>query len=90
MLIIDHHSGCEQKSEDITTEYNDPYDDPEIARASKLLDEITDNVTRALDFMGWMIVMKSECDDGRKWPCGHPAPSWCNDLSATVSRLRFT
>jgi hypothetical protein len=55
MLIIDHHSGCEQKSEDITTEYDYPYDDPEIARASKLLVEITDNVTRALDFMGWMM-----------------------------------
>jgi hypothetical protein len=70
----------------MTTEY----DDPEIAHASKLLDEITDDVTRALDFMRWMIVMKPECNDGHKWPCGHPAPSWCNDLSATVSRLRFT
>jgi len=36
--------------------------------------------------MGWMIVMKPECDDDRKWLCGHPAPSWCDDLSATVSR----
>jgi len=47
MLIIDHHSGCEQKSENVTAEYDDPYDDPEIARASKLLGEITDDVTRA-------------------------------------------
>jgi len=90
MLIIDHHSGCEQKSEDITTEYNDPYDDPEIARASKLLDEITDDVTRALDFMGWMIVMKSECDDGRKWPCGHPAPSYAMTSARQSAALRFT
>jgi hypothetical protein len=67
---------CQQESEDMT-EYENPYDNPEIARASKLIGQITDEHTRALDMLGWMIVQKPDCEDPSKWPCGDPAPSWC-------------
>jgi hypothetical protein len=59
-----------------------------------LMDFMTDDVARALDYQGWMIVPKpgGPADDGRKWPMlsttGY-VPEWAEDLSppATVVRL---
>ena len=54
-----------------------------------------DAVAKALDELGWMIVLKPEYDDGHRWPMNEPSadcPVWADngdDPPQTTPRLEL-
>jgi hypothetical protein len=74
-----------------TVRWNTEYEEGDL---EALMELMTDDVARALDHQGWMIVPKpgGPADDGRRWPMLRTTGyvlAWAEDLSppATVLRL---